>query len=212
MPPSTNNLYYTASKRNIGFGKGVRRYRTESYKVFQETMRQWSMVVGREAKQFSIEMWKWIEGGQYLHLDRFYIFPKGKVFAQNHRGPRKLDTSNRDKALDDSLGAILGVDDSYFFSGSHEKIVDEEQNREFACVHVKPCRERTRGDFEILVKKDKPGGYFCKTLRIGEGVSIGEGFVRVVVRDVTGTRVSLAIAAPSSLRIRNIESETDYED
>ncbi len=112
MPPSANTLY-----ANIP-GKG--RVKTKDYRLYEESVRIWSFRTAHHLQTARVIISR-LPKGQALHLDRRFYFERGKIITKGGR-PRRNDTSNRIKALDDVLAAILGCDDSLFWSGSETKV------------------------------------------------------------------------------------------
>ena len=65
---------------------------------------------------------------RFIHVDTVFYMLRGRILCKDGT-PKRNDTSNRIKALHDALAQILGIDDSYFFSGSYDKIaVDDEMH------------------------------------------------------------------------------------
>lgn len=114
MPPSANNLHATIWKTK-------RRVRTKEYNIYEQMMNLWAsthQVQLNNARQLTIALKK----DQAIRVDRTYWFQRSSVLTKTGE-PKRNDTSNRIKALDDSLSALLGIDDKYFWEGSFEKLI-----------------------------------------------------------------------------------------
>ena len=65
---------------------------------------------------------------RFIHVDTVFYMLRGRILCKDGN-PKRNDTSNRIKALHDALAKILGIDDSYFFSGSYDKLGVEDENK-----------------------------------------------------------------------------------
>lgn len=111
MPPSANALYAN--------GKYGGRFKSIKYREYEETVRLWCrdyQHILRTARNLINNL----SHGEVLHVERSFYHQKGKIITKDGK-PRKNDTSNRIKALDDVLSEILGTDDSLFWSGTYYK-------------------------------------------------------------------------------------------
>lgn len=128
MPPPDNQLY----ANNFGSGKG--RFKTKVYKSFENDVRIWALQK-RVQVEIARDMTLQLSARQAFRLDCLFwhcstdILMKsdGKRSLQNPspklKGePKRNDTFNRVKALSDSLAAILGIDDCWFWAGSVDKL------------------------------------------------------------------------------------------
>jgi Holliday junction resolvase RusA-like endonuclease len=116
MPPSVNNLYISMGRRRV---------KAPSYRAFERQVLQWMMLHAQEldlARKLST-----MTGPQrFIHIDAVFFMHRSRILCKDGR-PKKNDTANRIKALDDALAQILGIDDCYFWSGSYDKAaVDDE--------------------------------------------------------------------------------------
>lgn len=111
VPPSVNQLYAYVCNRLI---------KTKSYKLYEHATYKW-LTVNPEQIRNVRTFFKDI-GDHVIHVDAIFHMKRKDVICKTGK-PKKNDTSNRLKALHDILGSvIIGVDDSYFWSGSFEKI------------------------------------------------------------------------------------------
>lgn len=122
MPPSANNLYANM------LGRG--RFKTAALRGYEKEVSIWALQ-HRYLLESAREQVSKLEPGEALSLERVFYFPYASILTKDGR-PRRNDTSNRIKALDDVLATILGIDDSIFWSGSESKGV---------------CRHRSLGEY-----------------------------------------------------------------
>jgi Holliday junction resolvase RusA-like endonuclease len=67
-----------------------------------------------------------VRSKQFIHIDTIFYMHRSRILCKDG-SPKRNDTSNRLKALHDALAQILGIDDSYFWSVSADKVaVDDE--------------------------------------------------------------------------------------
>lgn len=83
----------------------------------------------------------WLLKGLYVNVETFAFFPYFDVFTQKGT-PKKMDGTNRLKALHDCLADLLEVDDSFFFDANVKKRVDE-KDRKFCVVRFTPVKALT---------------------------------------------------------------------
>lgn len=65
---------------------------------------------------------------RFMHVDTVFFMLRGRILCKDGT-PRRNDTSNRLKALHDVLAEILGIDDSFFFSGSYDKVAVDDESK-----------------------------------------------------------------------------------
>ena len=116
LPPSANALYSNLGRRRI---------KSKAYRDYLNEVRLWMLMNQRQlhdARRISMNTTPF----NFIHIDcRFYML-RTSIFTKDNK-PKRNDTSNRIKALHDALSVILGIDDSYFWSGSFDKLaVDHE--------------------------------------------------------------------------------------
>lgn len=113
LPPSANGLYANQLKGGGG------RYKTTDYKKFEADAYHWSLANQHQLRILRMMIEK-LKPSQVLHVDRMFWFKAHKILTKDLR-PRRNDTSNRLKALDDTLSKLIGLDDSYFWAGGYNK-------------------------------------------------------------------------------------------
>ncbi len=110
MPPSENALY-----RNV---PRVGRVKTAEYKRFERTIRDWHLANMRwivaHTKLLNLS------DSSRLHVESVFHFPKERLFCKDGR-VKRLDTSNRVKALHDTIAKVFAFDDRYIWSFRSEK-------------------------------------------------------------------------------------------
>ncbi len=121
-PPSCNALYPTFRGRRIKSKALIEFTRSVGYWGLAHKL---TVLEAREVCQY------WISVGYFLKLSAEINFKKERIFCKDGR-VKKMDASNRIKALHDSISeSILCIDDSYFWSVSIEKMVSD-----LECVNV----------------------------------------------------------------------------
>lgn len=115
LPPSVNALYST-----IGY-ENNRRVKSKVYVDYQRDVRNWVAANLTEIKH-ARDIAKAVYGtAQAFHVDSTFYMLHKQIVCKDGK-PKRNDTSNRLKALYDVIGDIvIGLDDSYFWSGSFFK-------------------------------------------------------------------------------------------
>jgi hypothetical protein len=113
MPPSSNNIYLTLKNR--------RRVKSKEMREFERDAVQWSMAMGSQLDQ-ARSLAKICQAQKNLAVDVHcqFFFKRERIRCKDGT-PKRLDTSNRFKALHDMLSQILKLDDCYFWHVSGEK-------------------------------------------------------------------------------------------
>lgn len=126
LPPSENEIY-----RNIP-GRG--RCATRALSDYQRAMKAWaSCCRGLWEIRNTVSGW-WavsVEAELYFHFRRLFTVD---------RRIKRLDTSNRQKALHDCLGSVLQLDDRVFWSVSATKHPILDGSEEGAIVRLKEIK------------------------------------------------------------------------
>jgi len=79
----------------------------------------------------------WVNEGYLLEVKALFCFKRKRIFTLKNE-PKKMDVSNRIKALHDCLGKILGIDDCLFFRIHAEKALCDENLNEMVIVEIAP--------------------------------------------------------------------------
>lgn len=116
LSPSDNELYYNMNGVGRVASKELREYKKlcEAYALKNAKM-------FREVKSIMANEWK---GFSAVKADYFFVFKRERLYCKDGR-VKKLDSSNRIKAVQDCLFNILGLDDKFVFAGSFEKLSGE---------------------------------------------------------------------------------------
>lgn len=131
MPPSSNNQYILVRRGGKTF-----HVPSAKLKAYQNTMNSYPY----RMKSFPSDQKRiseWIQLGYKLEVNALFLFHRKSLFTVDGR-VKKMDVSNRLKALHDSLAKLIGVDDSTFFRVSAEKSEIDAEKPESVIVKIKP--------------------------------------------------------------------------
>ncbi len=122
-PPSVNRLYIYGNRRV---------QKSNEYRNYETEVAFWRSANPDQVKK-AAEFAKHL-GDQVIHVDATFHMLRKNVLCKNGK-PKKNDTSNRIKALHDVISAsIIEIDDSYFFSGSFDKVAIDGDGDEFVDI------------------------------------------------------------------------------
>lgn len=125
-PPSVNRMYRHVNGR-VMKSKEYRDYEAAGYHWLVSNQEQIKAI-----RQFVKDI-----GYQVIHIDAMFNMFRGSILCKNGK-PKKNDTSNRLKALHDVLAnQIIGIDDSFFWSGSFGKVAIDDDLVEFVDIVLK---------------------------------------------------------------------------
>lgn len=127
LPPSENQIY-----RNV---PRVGRVATQELKDYKRSCAFWGMA----NKQYKQIFWELAQEypNHVLKVDAYIVLKHERIWTKDGR-PKKLDASNRLKALHDQLAEYLGIDDKAFFNVSAEKISGEQECAVLLISWVRP--------------------------------------------------------------------------
>jgi hypothetical protein len=131
MPPSENDQYaarafpgkhskaYSGERRsNFVMARICPTHTLEKYqKQVEEEWKAANLVAVYKCKNLLRD---WMIKGLYIEVETFAWFPYFDIFTKEGT-VRKNDSSNRVKALHDSLARVLEIDDSWFFDSAIRK-------------------------------------------------------------------------------------------
>lgn len=154
MPPSSNHQYAARAfpgkhakgftgERKVGFTM-ARICPTRELEQYEKAMKEtWKAEGNNLAAIYKCRaaVKDWQLRGLYLRVETFAFFPYFDLFTKEGL-PRKMDGTNRLKALHDCLAEILEVDDCWFWDAEVKKRVDE-KDRKFCMVRFSPVRSET---------------------------------------------------------------------
>jgi Holliday junction resolvase RusA-like endonuclease len=125
MPPTSNKMYSM-------WRRGSKTYHVPSpeLKAFQGKMLSYPIA------QEKIDWLQTLKGP--LSIECFFFFKRERLYTKKE-AIKKLDVSNRIKALHDCLCRRLGIDDSLFFEVYAVKMPNLANDKEFVDVHISPC-------------------------------------------------------------------------
>lgn len=132
MPPSSNNQYILVRRGGKTFHVA-----SGKLKAYQNVMNSYPYRKEKTFKRDQKQILDWIAEGKKLQVDALFFFHKKSLFTLDGR-VKKMDVSNRLKALHDALSTLMGVDDSLFFRVVAEKIQGDEEKAESVTVKIKP--------------------------------------------------------------------------
>jgi hypothetical protein len=119
MPISVNDSTMNNPRKG---GRG--RIKTKAYRDYEKAMEVYRLANLAQVNEAKWEIMRQTLNGKVLHLEYEFWFHAHKIICQGPKiqgKPKRNDTANRLKCLDDQLATILQVDDSYFWSGSFDK-------------------------------------------------------------------------------------------
>ena len=112
LPPSENEIY-----RNV---PGVGRAATQELRNWRAQVKLWMLQNKSEVER--VQSWvQALENPLVLDISSVFVFHQPRLWTKDNR-PKRLDASNRIKALHDAVSEILGIDDKHLWSGSFEKM------------------------------------------------------------------------------------------
>jgi len=132
VPPSSNSQYFLARR-----GQKTYHIPSDELKQFKREMEKYPYLVGPDFVVSKRDIHHWIGEGRNLEIKTFFFFKRERLYTKlGHI--KKLDCSNRIKALHDSLCDLLEMDDCLFFKLHAEKIACKEGSNEETWVEISP--------------------------------------------------------------------------
>ena len=128
LPPSSNNQYFSFV-RNGKILRGASKELTQ----FKKAMAMYWLTQKRELL-FAREQLS----GKPLSVHIDFMFAKERIFTKKGY-LKKLDVSNRLKAIHDSLADALLTDDCFFVNISADKLAVKSKYEESATIRVEAC-------------------------------------------------------------------------
>ena len=110
MSPSSNSQYKVI--RRGGKNYFVASAELQKFKRQMEFYKRQNLKTIQDAKEL---VNSWLKNGYKLEIKTYFYFEYSHIFTQKGY-PKKLDVSNRIKALHDCFCDMLGIDDSLFFA------------------------------------------------------------------------------------------------
>lgn len=127
MPPSVNACYSNVP------GRG--RCKTLEYKNYTNLVHYWAMKNASTVRNAQHQL-RGLQADEVIKMEYRFFCDRKKVINKKDGRPKKNDTANRLKPLDDQIAALVQIDDSLFWHGVFEKIpvVMKPLDREFVDV------------------------------------------------------------------------------
>lgn len=117
MPPSSNNQYFLARRGNKTY-----HVPSDELKAFKALMDQYAIKEGMSFTFNTNLVRQWISEPCGLIIKSNFFFHEKRMMTKQHL-PKRLDCSNRIKALHDNLCRVIGIDDKWFFKVEAEKLI-----------------------------------------------------------------------------------------
>jgi hypothetical protein len=135
IPPTSNNLYASVRGRFIKSIEG-RKY-DAALKLY--SIRNFKLIDTIKAE---------LKPNDLLKIHCYFIFSKNRIISK--KGDyKKLDVTNRIKALHDAVSDFIGIDDKQFISIMCEKIICENQDDEQVIVTLDKCDQLNIKDIKL---------------------------------------------------------------
>ena len=131
MPPSSNTQYKLCRRGGKTYhvpSAGLVKFKTEMY---QYSLTQPRFLQDKQRAQ------EWNAQGQVLEIRTLFMFHHSSIFTKKGT-VKRLDTSNRIKALHDQVSLYLGIDDRIFFRVYAEKAEVADNLPEMVFVEILP--------------------------------------------------------------------------
>lgn len=120
MPPSSNGQYFPMNMAGKSGGQVVRMVPSGDLKKFQKAMEDWknrNLVAAHKCRAMIRD---WQLQGKQVRVDVLAFFNYFDLFTQQGT-PKRMDVSNRMKAMHDCLAEMMEVDDSWYWSVAAHK-------------------------------------------------------------------------------------------
>lgn len=149
LPPSANNQYIVRSVRDPKQRTGARGWLAPSrdLEAFKEAFESWRkehLVLVEKARKFVLD--ECLMQGKMARVDWYFALSHSSMWTLDGR-PKRLDTKNRIKAVQDALADALRIDDMHFWCGYDERVETEKTPRVFAVI--RPHRPRGIADLNL---------------------------------------------------------------
>ena len=131
IPPTSNHQYIP-----IRQGRSCRLVSSQKLNDYKKAMQAYKFTSPIFLQQ-SHQMKLWKEEGHIFEVRAIFFFHTKNIYTK--RGDvKKMDVSNRLKALHDSLAELFDIDDSFFFRVAAEKVETHDHLTEMVCVEIFP--------------------------------------------------------------------------
>lgn len=154
IPPSVNKQYKTIIRRNRFNRLISTKASSKDLVSYRSVFQQWALINARKIQNIKNEISKW---KSFIECELYFAFNKDKLFTKQGKA-KKIDTSNRDKALLDLLSTELGFDDSHFNVIRSEKIISKDPIEQ-VYILLRPSGIRTAIELEKELTDDLMDSY-----------------------------------------------------
>lgn len=135
FPPTVNQTVRMAPTRS-----GMRLCRSKKADDYRITCARYYKKNEEYFKTVSEQLKAFIAEGFVLRVSAHFVFKHNEVYSK--KGDiKKCDSSNRLKSFHDKLSEMLEIDDKYFFDGTFEKVVGEDNKVIFKIETFLPKNE-----------------------------------------------------------------------
>lgn len=132
IPPSSNNQYLLVRHNSKTFHVPSR-----ELSAFKKHIKCYPVQYPREFAIYKARMSDWVRDKKLLEVSCTFFLNYSRLFTKIGN-PKRLDCSNRLKAIHDCVADLFGIDDCLFFKIHAEKRSIEESYREKAIIEIKP--------------------------------------------------------------------------
>ena len=132
MPPSENMAYPT--------GRNGRRYKSAQLVQFQLDIQRYMQIHNREKHLASQILKTWLMDSMRLSIILNFYFTKQRLISKKGT-TKKLDVTNRLKAICDSISESLDFDDCNFWQVKCDKSYFGTNNNEWCSIIIRPFTE-----------------------------------------------------------------------
>lgn len=136
LPPTSNKQYAIIRGRYV---------KTADSRKFDHDCENWAFIYRTRIDRIKSSLGLLIDNGKQLSVYCIYVFHRNRIFTK--KGTlKKVDTSNRNKALHDNLARILGIDDSLFIYTPSERVYCDDPKDEQTIVVISEYQIRSFND------------------------------------------------------------------
>ena len=129
FPPQSNHLYASMIRK----GKIIR-FPSQSHKEYSKACDDYHFFHAQDFKQIYRHLHKF----ESIKVTVWVLFAKSKVYTK--KGVlKKMDVSNRSKALLDQLSKAIGIDDCHFNEIVFKKCVSDDEENSRCLIVLEPC-------------------------------------------------------------------------
>jgi Holliday junction resolvase RusA-like endonuclease len=132
MPPSINTAYATILRH----GRPIK-IKSRDMHRFDSDCDSWLLKHAQVVRKTIQDLQSDSLRGKKIQIKFLFLFPPAKLLCKDGR-TKRLDVTNRIKAVEDQVSKILGIDDKHFWSGSYAKQITPHEMRAILSIEVLP--------------------------------------------------------------------------